>query len=209
MDERTRDSHRALNGIVRPVDDAFWKTYFPPNGWNCRCEAIQTDDKVTPVPGKLPVLDEMFRRNPGEELKVFDIDKIPYAASLNKTQKSEVKTKANFINNWNSKLSKADKQEIYKLPIEQQYYTLKKFRKGGKVKVHKTYIANTDDHDDLLEYAYYHAIKYKTDVNILPIINSNEKAARDLIMPGHKGNTNADFFNRRQIMGTRKAYQGK
>lgn len=91
MDERTRDSHRALNGIVRPVDDAFWKTYFPPNGWNCRCEAIQSDDKVTPVPGKLPVHDEMFRRNPGEELKVFDMEKMPYAASLSNMQQMQIR----------------------------------------------------------------------------------------------------------------------
>lgn len=47
-DERVRESHRALDGTVRPVDDPFWDVYYPPNGWNCRCKVIQTDEGITP-----------------------------------------------------------------------------------------------------------------------------------------------------------------
>lgn len=36
-DERVRDSHLALNGIVLPKDDPFWDTHMPPWEWNCRC----------------------------------------------------------------------------------------------------------------------------------------------------------------------------
>lgn len=36
-DNRVRSSHAALNGIILPVDSAFWQQYYPPNGWRCRC----------------------------------------------------------------------------------------------------------------------------------------------------------------------------
>ncbi len=38
-DDRVRDSHRILNGVIRRYDDPFWKEYYPPNGFKCRCIA--------------------------------------------------------------------------------------------------------------------------------------------------------------------------
>jgi len=43
-DGRVRPEHAALDKITRPVDDTFWKTYYPPNGWNCRCTVIRLNE---------------------------------------------------------------------------------------------------------------------------------------------------------------------
>jgi SPP1 gp7 family putative phage head morphogenesis protein len=39
-DDRVRENHAALDGVVLPKDDPFWRNFFPPNGYNCRCQAI-------------------------------------------------------------------------------------------------------------------------------------------------------------------------
>ena len=36
-DARVRPQHRAWNGLIYPIDDAFWSTHYPPNGWGCHC----------------------------------------------------------------------------------------------------------------------------------------------------------------------------
>ncbi|WP_175845148.1 phage minor head protein [Burkholderia arboris] len=37
LDSRTRPAHRALAGSVYRYDDPFWQTFYPPNGYRCRC----------------------------------------------------------------------------------------------------------------------------------------------------------------------------
>jgi SPP1 gp7 family putative phage head morphogenesis protein len=36
-DYRTRPAHAAMSGLVYRYDDPFWDTFYPPNGYRCRC----------------------------------------------------------------------------------------------------------------------------------------------------------------------------
>lgn len=87
-DERVRAEHRALHGICLPKNDPFWQEYYPPNGWRCRCVAVEvladdytlSDSKKSIKKGETATTTigksgkntaEMFRFNPGIEKKVF------------------------------------------------------------------------------------------------------------------------------------------
>lgn len=47
-DNRVREEHRQLHDVIKPIDDAFWDKWYPPNGWRCRCYLTQTDEPATP-----------------------------------------------------------------------------------------------------------------------------------------------------------------
>ena len=87
-DDHVREEHRALNGVTLPPSNDFWRYYYPPNGWNCRCTAVQvrkgkypTSDagqameagrRTTDTPKK-----RIFRFNPGIDGQLFP-PKHPY-----------------------------------------------------------------------------------------------------------------------------------
>lgn len=98
-DKRTRPTHAALDGTVRRADDPFWDTWYPPNGYRCRCavrnlserdvqrRGLTVDtgpppDMVEP-PGQLarPLIpDPGFDYNPGKTAWQPDLNK--YSTAL-------------------------------------------------------------------------------------------------------------------------------
>ncbi|MEZ7925984.1 phage minor head protein, partial [Cloacibacterium sp.] len=87
-DEKVRESHAAINGTTLPKSSEFWISYYPPNGWRCRCivvlvlaskypatdveKATAAAEKATTQIGKNGKNKlEMFRFNPGLEKRVF------------------------------------------------------------------------------------------------------------------------------------------
>jgi SPP1 gp7 family putative phage head morphogenesis protein len=44
-DKHTRPTHRALDGKVFPADHPFWDTWYPPNGYRCRCGVISLSEE--------------------------------------------------------------------------------------------------------------------------------------------------------------------
>lgn len=53
-DNRTRPEHSALDGYIAPIDDPFWETHRPPNGFNCRCNTIQLSNSQARARGYNP-----------------------------------------------------------------------------------------------------------------------------------------------------------
>lgn len=93
-DGLVRPEHAALEGVTLPPSDKFWDEYYPPNGWNCRCTAVQVlkdkyaasdsdqacaaGERATTQIGKNGANKaEMFRFNPGKAGKIFP-PKHPY-----------------------------------------------------------------------------------------------------------------------------------
>lgn len=76
-DDKVRPEHAALHNVTLPVSDSFWDEYYPPNGWNCRCNVVQVlKSMATPTPhSKAMELGEVavgkngntFRFNAGKE----------------------------------------------------------------------------------------------------------------------------------------------
>lgn len=93
-DERTRPEHAKLNGIIRPINDPFWNTNYPPNGWGCRCSVVQTDKEPTKKAEFKP--DKGFSFNSGKEKKLFS-DSNGYRADLAKTVISDINKQANSL----------------------------------------------------------------------------------------------------------------
>ena len=90
-DGRVRPEHAEMDGITLPVDDPFWDTNYPPNGWNCRCTVVQVlkaDNEPTDRGEAYRRAESalrgdrrgMFRFNPGKEGRVFPAYN-PYSVS--------------------------------------------------------------------------------------------------------------------------------
>ncbi len=78
-DDKTRDEHKAWDNLILRWDDPWWKTHFPPNGWNCRCSVIQMTERMMKEAGKdkpdqAPAGGSYVWINPrtGEEMQIPD-----------------------------------------------------------------------------------------------------------------------------------------
>jgi len=81
MDGRERPEHAEWNNTVLPMDDPWWSTHTPPNGWNCRCwkepvsgteleimkeKGVRTKEQRPTSPASTAGIDEGWNHNAGE-----------------------------------------------------------------------------------------------------------------------------------------------
>ena len=91
-DLRVREAHRAWHHTVLPVDDPFWDSHYPPNGWGCRC-IVRTASKRT--------LDR-------EGLKVSERPEISFEDRINSKTGQVYKSQIKGIDtSWNYNVGKA------------------------------------------------------------------------------------------------------
>jgi SPP1 gp7 family putative phage head morphogenesis protein len=81
-DDKVREDHAILNGTTLPASDPFWSMFLPPNGWNCRCTAVQVRKNKYPLSDPDLAMQrgrnctdgvkrEIFRYNAGKSLQLF------------------------------------------------------------------------------------------------------------------------------------------
>ena len=66
-DDRVRFSHDRLHEVTLPKDHRFWKLYFPPNGFGCRCgiQVLRRRTKLILPPRRVTGIDPQFKVNIG------------------------------------------------------------------------------------------------------------------------------------------------
>ncbi|MDR9503401.1 phage minor head protein [Brevibacillus agri] len=107
-DSRTRPSHLAMDGRVFRADDPIWNTWYPPNGFRCRCSIVtlserQVQERGLKVESEPPVSAEVnghfvnilpdpnFATNPAKHAFKPDLTDYPPALkeAFEKRQKSQ------------------------------------------------------------------------------------------------------------------------
>ena len=148
-DDRVRDSHAKLNGIIKPIDDDFWSKYYPPLDWRCRCDVVATAEYITNDKEEdLP--QPQFKGNVGKDKEIFT--KKGTFFKLAATNQNAVR---------NLELSK----------LNAPYETVYRTKKGKTVQVN--IYADPSDLVDNIASAKKIADTLKLNVQIRPHINTN------------------------------------
>lgn len=172
-DARTREQHRALDGIILPINHDFWKKHNVPLDWGCRCNLEQTDEEPSKTVPEI-LVKGVFKDNAALSGKVFG--EMPYESGLSVEQAKEAKSNATkFANN---KVLQSDRKEQFKTLYE---------AKEGAVREHKL-IKKGDDYNDILTTAKAFAEKGKI-TELLPEINEKEKVLRNVVFPNLSSKT--------------------
>lgn len=155
-DERTRETHRAWDGLTLPLEHSFWKTHLPPNDWGCRCYVEPTADPVTEgVRTEDIPIKESFANNPALSGEIFPI--IPYAKGMSEKAVKEVE--------------KQVKKRLEKLGENYIEKVVKEYPNGGKITISNLVNTEGSDYERVYNCCDFFA-KQGKETTILPRFNS-------------------------------------
>lgn len=175
-DARVSDICRPLEGVTKPIDHAFWNTYYPPNHFRCRCNVVRipysskaTPDDSTPAP-EIP---KMLRTNLAKDKLVFPKNHPYYTGFTSSTLEKYLLNK----------------------PLSEHYLLTYAGKNNGAVKTHLLALRSEPikaDYTDKLAIAKKLSDEGKL-VELLPEIHKNDSALREYILPSSKGVKNCDY----------------
>lgn len=127
-DTRVRDTHKSLHNVTLPKEDPFWNSFYPPNGWRCRCTAVEvlkdkyevSDSDKSIKEGNKATTEigkdgknrlEIFRFNPGKEKKLMP-PKNPYNKVPGAKAVKEISSNIDFRLTRNEAIKKFVKGDI-------------------------------------------------------------------------------------------------
>lgn len=195
-DDAVRPEHQLLDGVIKPKTDSWWGTHYPPNGWGCRCEAVEIPNglgRVTPD-DRVPVINipKIFRTNLAETGLIFPKDH-PY---YNGIPKAELRKAIAWL----------DPKDTYQSVIIGDY-EIDIHPLHGKHELEK----NIEATHTLLQH------DPKAKIKLLPVLNEKDAAIRDRFYPKEYiekfPNKNADAIYNNKIIefetpnGSKKSIQ--
>lgn len=187
------EKHLKYVGIIRPVDDAFWNTHYPPNRWRCQCSVEPTTDDATDIPNNLPPVPKDFAFNSGKLAQAFDIENSDYIKKANAKEQPGLIRKAKKIVNDDIAAS---------LPYQQVYAS----KKGATIEAHPLAFNDNDFQKNLTNSRVLANNGYA--VKLLPDIHNKELRKQLLNYDGVKGNKNPDCLLNEEFVADIKEVTG-
>ena len=155
-DDRVRDEHKSLDGTIRPINDVFWKRYFPPLDWRCRCDVVQTAETPNQPPKEMPAV--KFKGNVGVDGEIFT-------------------SKGNFFKLMNTDENAVRNVEIMKLNAPNRIAY-----KKNRAQVAVNIFTDPKDYENNLEVAM-HLVKQNDDMKIVLRPHLNGRVATGIKNP--------------------------
>lgn len=164
-----RMEHQKFYGIIKPIDDPFWDTWLPPNGWGCKCSVrqVRNNNDAKPLPADMPPMPpKAMQHNPAKTGQIFSNE-----TSYFKKVKTDLPPKEQQAIRENFELLKDT------IPYELIYES------KGKVYTH-LFAEEPEKYKENLEVAKLLADNFDMEIKIKNIINIKNYKNPDFIING-------------------------